>query len=130
MDQELYSRGYRLGRAIGEGSYCKVRQAFRKTRGRIERCACKEIDRRMASPDFVSRFLPRELAVLHQVRHPHIVRIMDIIEIGPRVYVFMELCELGDLLEHVRVRGEPLPELRAKLYFRYERPPLHTINID
>ncbi|XP_047111819.1 testis-specific serine/threonine-protein kinase 3-like [Schistocerca piceifrons] len=118
LQKVLQQRGFRLGRTIGGGSYSKVRTAwFRRPRGRPLRCACKQLDCRQAPKDFVARFLPRELEVLRAVTHPHIVQIFDVVGFGSQIFIFMELCEKGDLLEHIRARRGPLSEQKARLYF-------------
>jgi len=84
---------------------------------RVRRLACKVIDTREASSEFVTKFLPRELRIVRSLRHPNVVSLLDVVEIGPKVFLFMELCERGDLLEWIRSRGA-IPEARARLLFR------------
>jgi serine kinase len=66
--------------------------------------AVKIIDRRKAPADFLNRFLPRELDIYFKLRHPNIVKVEEIIEISHRVFIFMEIAEGGDLLDHIKVR--------------------------
>ncbi|KAJ9588224.1 hypothetical protein L9F63_018388 [Diploptera punctata] len=114
----LQKRGYRLGKTIGEGSYCKVKVAYKAyENGLIRKIACKTIDRKQASKDFVTKFLPREISILKSIRHPHIVTILDILDIDEQVYIFMDICEKGDLLDYIRNKG-PLPEFKAKHLFK------------
>lgn len=61
----LRDEGYVIGKSIGEGSYCKVRIAFRTIdRGFEKKIACKMIDKKKASNEFVVKFLPRELGII------------------------------------------------------------------
>nr|CAD7398972.1 unnamed protein product [Timema cristinae] len=131
----LQRKGYRLGRNMAEGSYCKVKmfdnglnsaicvfdilQLAYKTydSGYTKKVACKVVNRGTASQEFVSKFLPRELSIIRSIRHPHIVNLLDIVDMHGTVYIFMDLCEKGDLLEFIRDRG-PLPESRARHYAR------------
>ncbi|KAK9501294.1 hypothetical protein O3M35_012035 [Rhynocoris fuscipes] len=114
----LLKRGYKLGRTIGEGSYCKVKIAYRASElGFNEKIACKVVNKKKASRDFVTKFLPREVSIVRSIRHPHIVSVCDIIESEDLVYIFMDVCERGDLLDYIRARG-PLPEARTKFFFR------------
>ncbi|XP_046391276.1 testis-specific serine/threonine-protein kinase 1-like isoform X2 [Ischnura elegans] len=116
---EILNRyGYRLGQLIGQGSYCKVRTALKMTKGNYtKKLACKSIDKSQASLDYVQKFLPREIGILKKIDHPNIVTVHEIFVIGERVFIFMDICEKGDLLEYIRTYG-PLPEGRAKQYFR------------
>lgn len=52
--------------------------------------------------------LKRELAVLSQVEHEHIVHCYDIMRTAHRVYIFMEYASGGTLGKYVRKYG-PLP---------------------
>nr|CAD7257981.1 unnamed protein product [Timema shepardi] len=85
--------------------------------GYTKKVACKVVNRGTASQEFVSKFLPRELSIIRSIRHPHIVNLLDIVDMHGTVYIFMDLCEKGDLLEFIRDRG-PLPESRARHYAR------------
>uniref|UniRef100_A0A670YHY7 non-specific serine/threonine protein kinase n=1 Tax=Pseudonaja textilis TaxID=8673 RepID=A0A670YHY7_PSETE len=79
-DKLLSDLGYKLGQTLGEGSYSKVRVATSaKYKGPL---AIKMVDRRRAPRDFVEKFLPRELSILRGIRHPHIVRVYEFIEVS------------------------------------------------
>ena len=115
----LQKRGYRLGKNIGEGSYSKVKVAYKTCEnGYVRKIACKTIDRRRASKDFVNKFLPREISIIRRIRNQHIVTILEIIDIDQQVYIFMDLCEKGDLLNCIRSNG-PLSEYKTKHLFKY-----------
>ncbi|XP_014256403.1 testis-specific serine/threonine-protein kinase 3-like [Cimex lectularius] len=114
----LNKRGFKLGKTIGEGSYCKVRVAFRATElGYTQRLACKVINKKRASRDFVTKFLPREVSIVKTIRHPNIVTVYNVFELEDQVYMFMDFCERGDLLDHIRNKGS-FTETRAKHFFR------------
>ena len=66
--------------------------------------AVKIIDRRKAPPDFLNRFLPRELDIYFKLKHTNIIRVQEIIQISHRVFIFMELAEGGDLLDYKKVK--------------------------
>ncbi|CAG0879572.1 unnamed protein product [Darwinula stevensoni] len=115
----LLTLGYRVGRSIGEGSYSKVRVAERLSPAVSNRVkvACKVIDRLKASKEFATKFLPRELSLIKNLKHPNIVDIYEIVDLGDYVFLFVELCPLGDLLECIKANGQ-LSERRASHYFR------------
>lgn len=102
----LAKKGYKLTGTIGYGSYAKVKLAeiIFKNNSSHRRIASKIIDRNKAPDDFLKKFLPRELDVYRKLSHPNIIEVYDIIEIGPRVYIFMELAEGGDLLDFIKKR--------------------------
>ncbi|KAJ8878370.1 hypothetical protein PR048_018947 [Dryococelus australis] len=107
-------------------SRCKFRVSFVSTlqmaykrvgEETYKRVACKVMNRQTTSLEFVTKFLPRELCAVQCVSHPRIVNVFDIIDKGSKVYVFMELCSRGDLLQYVKKNG-PLQEHRVKNFFR------------
>ncbi|XP_013807646.1 testis-specific serine/threonine-protein kinase 6 [Apteryx mantelli] len=108
----LHDLGYRLGQTLGEGSYSKVKAATsNKYKGPL---AIKVVDRRRASPDFVHKFLPRELSILQMIRHPNIVRVFEFIEVcNGKLYIVMEAAST-DLLQLVQQLGKLpcVPEAR------------------
>ncbi|KAG6938957.1 testis-specific serine kinase 6 [Chelydra serpentina] len=112
-DKLLNELGYKLGQTLGEGSYSKVRVATSaKYKGPL---AIKVVDRRRAPPDFVHKFLPRELSILRVIRHPNIVRVFEFIEVcNGKLYIVMEAAST-DLLQLVQRLGK-LPCVRAVRY--------------
>lgn len=109
----LKSIGYTLGKTIGQGTYSKVCIATRKNL----KVACKIINRKNAGTTFNKKFLPRELRILAEIKHPNIVTIHDILDVNNIVYIFMDFCRNGDLLDHIKNNG-PLNEGSSKNYFR------------
>ncbi|CAI5762045.1 testis-specific serine serine/threonine-protein kinase 6-like [Podarcis lilfordi] len=103
-DRWLSELGYKLGQTLGEGSYSKVRVATSaKYKGPL---AIKVVDRRRAPPDFVHKFLPRELSILRAIRHPNIVRVFEFIEVcNGKLYIVMEAAST-DLLQLVQQLGK------------------------
>lgn len=127
--------GYTLGKVIGEGTYSKVCSATIFSDDAEEKVACKIIHKRYAGGDFIKKFLPRELQfsctnhskktinnnnvffrIIRTINHPNIVTIYDILELSDIIYIFMDYCRNGDLLEYIRNNG-PLTEDRSRNYF-------------
>ncbi|XP_038075905.1 testis-specific serine/threonine-protein kinase 1-like [Patiria miniata] len=111
----LLKRGIVVGDLLGEGSYACVYSGYLE-KERIK-CAIKVINKRKAPKDFLQRFLPRELEILKAIKHPNVIRCYEIVEIGPKVYISMELAGHGDLLEYIKLRGA-LTEVKARDFFR------------
>ncbi|XP_061858696.1 testis-specific serine/threonine-protein kinase 6-like [Colius striatus] len=95
--------GYRLGQTLGEGSFSKVKAATSsKHKGPL---AIKVLDRRQMSANIVYKFLPRELSIVRKIRHPNIVHVFDVIEVGNRmIYIVMEAADT-DLQQLVQEKG-------------------------
>ncbi|KAM8960756.1 testis-specific serine/threonine-protein kinase 6 [Pelodytes ibericus] len=99
----LSTLGYKVECTIGEGTYSKVKLATsRKYRDKV---AIKVLNKKHAPVDFVSKFLPRELAILKMICHPHVVQVYELIEINCGLqFIVMELCHT-DLLQLVQQTG-------------------------
>lgn len=135
--------GYTIGKRIGSGSYSKVYDAKRVRRsignaaqsGKHKRqrqplqtdIACKVIDTRRTSKEYMCKFLPREMDIVKRLQHPYIVTVYTILEVGPFMCYIMDLCPLGDLLERIR-SGGPLRTTVARLYFSQLTAAVHHLH--
>lgn len=89
-DAALETRGYFLGKKLGQGSYAKVRLAEYRTGDRSERLACKIVDKSVAPKDFLVKFFPRELDILAKMDNPYVIRVHSIIERNMKVRIIQE----------------------------------------
>lgn len=112
-DREVLSaRGYLIRQSLGHGSYSKVKLGISQKEVNA-RFAIKIIDRRRAPQDYQQNFLPRELAIVRTLRHPHIIETYDVFEQNNKIYMILEYAREGDVLDYVRFRsqgsvGEPM----------------------
>uniref|UniRef100_A0A8C5P6L2 non-specific serine/threonine protein kinase n=1 Tax=Leptobrachium leishanense TaxID=445787 RepID=A0A8C5P6L2_9ANUR len=108
----LRSLDYTVETTIGEGSYSKVKVAFSKKYGK--RLDVKVLNKKQAAPEFVNKFLPRELAIVKTTNHPNVVRVFELIELTSGLqFIVMELC-YTDLLQKVQKTGPLLtPEAQS-----------------
>lgn len=83
----------------------------------VEKLACKLIDTASCSSKFKKKFLPRELAVLLRVQHPHIIRVHAILKCHSKIFIFMRYAEMGDLLTFILARG-PIGENQSRIWGR------------
>lgn len=106
-DQVLQSRGYIIASDLGEGTYSKVKSALWQKPGEKQpmKVALKIINRKTAPKDFLEKFLPRELEVLQNLNHVHIIRAYEILHISSKTYISLEWAGHGDLLQYVRLKG-------------------------
>lgn len=100
----LAKRGFLVRQTLGSGSYSKVKFALCFGYDR-DKSAIKIIDRGKAPKDFQQRFLPREMEIWPKLRHPHIVRVLDIFEDSKRVYMVLDYAENGDVLRYIQRLG-------------------------
>ncbi|XP_044729553.1 testis-specific serine/threonine-protein kinase 3-like [Chrysoperla carnea] len=118
----LAAKGYHLIKEIGSGSYSKVflseyvpPNALVETARQV--FACKIIDTNKVPKNFCKRFLPRELEIISQLKHPHIIHVWSIFRRKSKYYIFMRLAENGDLLDFILKFGA-LDERKARVWFR------------
>ncbi|XP_053685646.1 testis-specific serine/threonine-protein kinase 3 [Sabethes cyaneus] len=117
ISRALAQHGYHIGSKIGKGSFSSVRLARWIIKNQnVTTLACKVIDVRKGTEEFVKKFFPRELSVLMKVRHPNIIRIHSILKRERMVFIFMDYAEGGDLLKFINNNGA-LKESQAKLWF-------------
>lgn len=67
----IEKHGYTLMKTLGEGAYAKVKLAESKKHNC--QVAVKVINKRRAPKDFLKKFLPREVHLMHRLSHPNVV---------------------------------------------------------
>ena len=67
----IEKHGYTLTKTLGEGAYAKVKLADSKKHNC--QVAVKVINKRRAPKDFLKKFLPREVHLMHRLDHPNVV---------------------------------------------------------
>jgi calcium-dependent protein kinase len=92
---------YSLEDTIGTGSFGTVRKCRDKSTGEL--FACKTIRKdRVEDP----QVLRNEIDLLAQVRHPHIIQLMDVYEDLEHIHIVTELCTGGELYDRVVEKAE------------------------
>jgi len=104
---------YELDRQpLGRGSYGEVWGATHRQTG--ARRAVKSVDKLIVAKTR-GDFLRRELDILRQLDHPNVLRLYEAFEDASAIYLVLELCEGGDLLERVATPHEQMPEREAAM---------------
>ncbi|KAK3611336.1 hypothetical protein CHS0354_029988 [Potamilus streckersoni] len=112
----LSRRNYLVKQTLGSGSYSKVKLAY-YLEGDPTKWAVKIIDRSKAPKDFQARFLPRELSIWPKLRHPNIIRMVEMFEDDHRVYMILEYAENGDVLRYIQKTGA-IKDALARIWIR------------
>lgn len=118
----LSSRGYKLFKVLGEGSYAKVylseyRPLVVDDKAKPKQLACKIVDTQKAAKDFVKKFLPRELDILVKINHPHLIHVHSIFQRKSKYFIFMRFAENGDLLDFILKKGS-ISEAQSRVWMR------------
>uniref|UniRef100_A0A453J632 Protein kinase domain-containing protein n=1 Tax=Aegilops tauschii subsp. strangulata TaxID=200361 RepID=A0A453J632_AEGTS len=109
---------YELGEMVGKGTFAEVFRAVHAPTG--ARVAVKEIDRRRVD-DHVRRGILQEMSILGSLSHPNILRLINTIETGEKLFLVLEYCDGGDLEAYRQTHGGPrnrLPEATARDFTR------------
>ncbi|CAO3621890.1 unnamed protein product [Cunninghamella echinulata] len=109
---------YWLGRTLGKGSSGRVKIGYHKITG--EKVAVKIISKSYLSTNATTeRAVKREIAIMKLIQHPHIVRLIDVIDVkdSPNLYLILEYVPKGELFEYLVTKGR-LSENEAKIFFR------------
>jgi len=102
---------------LGSGTYGEVLGATHKKTG--ARRAVKSVDKASFAKFSKTKrdFLWRELDILRHIDHPNIVRMYEAFEDDRYIYLVLELCDGGDLLERVAAPVGRMSESEAAMLF-------------
>jgi len=114
-----------LGR-LGSGSFATVHRVMEK--GSERKFAFKEIDSsKLVDPTFKDQ-IQAEVRIHLSLAHPHVLRCFQHFEEFGNIYILLELCEGGDLYEHMQ-RRNILEELEAAQFFSQVVLGLHYVHL-
>jgi len=107
---------YKLGERIGKGSYGTVVLGTHKKNG--NKCAVKLICKNSLAKTDELNFARRELEVLAEVDHCHIVKLIELFENTVEICICMELLCGGDVIDRMRSNGRPFTGNETKKYLK------------
>lgn len=107
---EFKQEGYEIGEKLDSGGFGTVYKAQRD--GRL--VAVKVI--KVHHPNSLDEDMQRELMILTNIRHEHVVQTYDIMRTKNKIYIFMEFASGGTIGKFVRSHG-PLTESVSRLWF-------------
>ncbi|OHS94288.1 CAMK family protein kinase [Tritrichomonas foetus] len=106
---------YQLRDTIGSGAFAVVKLAYLPENKKYY--ACKIIAKqRLERMKDKTRF-EQEIRIQQQMRHSHIVQLVDLFKDTLNYYVVIEFCPNGDLFAKI-VANKKLTEEQAQIYFR------------
>mmetsp|Transcript_6293 Transcript_6293/g.19085 ORF Transcript_6293/g.19085 Transcript_6293/m.19085 type:complete len:519 (-) Transcript_6293:153-1709(-) len=105
---------YRVSRTLGMGEFAKVKVAEHLATGLT--VAIKMVNRRRVEREGMEEKLWREMWILRQCRHPHVVRLYESIWTPSDAFLVLEFGARGDLFDYVVSKGR-LDEGEARVFF-------------
>eukprot|EP00127_Corallochytrium_limacisporum_P000182 Clim_evm43s6 gene=Clim_evmTU43s6 len=106
---------YRVEKTIGQGSYGKVKLGCHKSTG--QHVALKVLMKQNIKSAKAFGRVQREIRFLKLMHHPHIVKLMDVIENQDRYVLVMEYASGGELFDYI-VSRRRLKDAEARHFFR------------
>ncbi|XP_063632572.1 serine/threonine-protein kinase par-1 [Cydia splendana] len=113
IDQLVRVGNYNLEKTIGTGNFAVVKLATHV----ITKCkvAIKIIDKSRLDEDNLKKTF-REIAIMKRLRHPHIVRLYQVMESTHTIYLVTEYAPNGEIFDHLVSKGR-MPEPQAARLF-------------
>lgn len=105
---------YKIGKTLGIGAFGKVKLAIHTLTG--IKVALKILDRQSIDSSEAEK-VRKEINIMRQLFHPHIVRLFEVIDTPAKVYVVMEYMNSGELFYYLTEKGK-LHEDEARRLFQ------------
>eukprot|EP00250_Pteridium_aquilinum_P019973 c24649_g1_i1 orf=149-1618(-) len=104
---------YEVGRMLGEGQFAKVKFGRHIETGAPVAIKIIEKDRLCKADKLVTQ----EISIMKLIKHPHVVRILEVMASKRNIYIVLEYVSGGELLDKILEHGK-LKEDEARRYFR------------
>ncbi|XP_050532647.1 serine/threonine-protein kinase PLK4 [Daktulosphaira vitifoliae] len=108
--------GYQKLELLGKGGFACVYRAQCRQTGR--EVAIKEIDIWMMKKQNMIERVRQEVKIHSQLKHPSILELYTFFEDCQHVYLVLELCHNGELLQYLKLNGNKLSEIEARYILR------------
>ncbi|MCL4126527.1 UNVERIFIED_CONTAM: hypothetical protein GTU68_010785 [Idotea baltica] len=106
---------YKIGRTLGAGTFGKVKYGEHILTG--TKVAIKILNRRtIKNLDMVNK-IKREITNLKLFRHPHIIKLYQVISTPTDIFMVMEYASGGELFEYIKAKVK-LKEAEARRFFQ------------
>mmetsp|Transcript_6662 Transcript_6662/g.16680 ORF Transcript_6662/g.16680 Transcript_6662/m.16680 type:complete len:659 (-) Transcript_6662:1541-3517(-) len=114
-DADVSSLGeYEFGKLLGEGAYGKVKLGTHHPTG--AKVAVKTFEKAKLADTVSKKRVGREIKNMKMLHHPHVIRLLEVLDSPHRVYLVMELAQQGDMCKYVRAKRK-LDEVEARRLF-------------
>ena len=91
---------YEIGNTLGKGSFGEVKVCTHKLTG--VKHAMKIVSKvEISKHPMTVRLMENELKVLQNTEHPHIIRVIELLQDDLNCYIISELATGGELFDHI-----------------------------
>ena len=117
IPKAITDKGYKLGERLGSGAFSTVYRATKADMpGRV--LACKKFDlTNRAHEVWREKCLKSEMKIMMRLKHPNIIKALDVIKTRKMAFIFMEFAKNGSVGEYLAKTGRPIEEKQAKKWF-------------
>lgn len=105
---------YQIVKTLGEGSFGKVKLAYHVTTGR--KVALKIINKKVLAKSDMQGRIEREISYLRLLRHPHIIKLYDVIKSKDEIIMVIEYAG-NELFDYI-VQRDKMSEKEARRFFQ------------
>lgn len=105
---------YQIIKTLGEGSFGKVKLAQHLVTG--QKVALKIINRKTLAKSDMQGRVEREISYLRLLRHPHIIKLYDVIKSNNEIIMVIEFAG-KELFDYIVLSGK-MPEDEARRFFQ------------
>jgi len=115
VSSDIHSKYVIREKKLGSGTFGQVHKGVRKADNK--RVAIKVLKKKhFLKRESLKEKLQREVLIMKQCNHPYIVGFYDVFLTKSFVFICIEFCPGGDLLDYLNKRGKPIREKYAALY--------------
>ncbi|CEP63736.1 AMP-activated serine/threonine-protein kinase catalytic subunit SNF1 LALA0_S09e01354g [Lachancea lanzarotensis] len=112
--QEQRIGKYQIIKTLGEGSFGKVKLAYHVTTG--QKVALKIINKKVLAKSDMQGRIEREISYLRLLRHPHIIKLYDVIKSKDEIVMVIEYAG-NELFDYI-VQRDKMSENEARRFFQ------------
>jgi 5'-AMP-activated protein kinase catalytic alpha subunit len=94
---------YSLGKLLGKGAFGAVKMGVHKLTGSV--VAIKNFKKADVKNEVEARAIDREIRILKQSVHQHVIKLYEVIDSPTNYYLVMECAAHGDLAGHLEKKG-------------------------
>lgn len=115
MESQTKIGKYNVIRTLGSGTTAKVKLAEDTTDGKLVAIKIIKKSAFEVKPD-LQRKIRREVALMRLLDHPHLLKLIEVLESPHHMYIVLEYAEHGELFDYLVSRGRFSPEVAMKMF--------------
>ncbi|XP_051010623.1 sperm motility kinase X-like [Acomys russatus] len=97
--EKTFMRDYEMITTLGQGHFAKVKLAIHHD---TRTCVAVKILRNTKKR---ATLIENEISIMKSISHPNILKLLDVVQTQKTTYLLVEVAPLGDLMEHILLRG-------------------------